>query len=309
MSSFLSALLVIAVVLINTEGIGQPSDGTLFREIAVAGVTRTYRLHLPRGMPRASVLPLVLVFHGGRSTAAAMERLTRFSLLADREHFIVVYPQGLSNHWNDGRDPDVVGARADVDDVQFVGAMTDELVREGLVDRKRVYATGLSNGGIFSHYLAARLSDRITAIAAVAGGLAYRFLPAFRPEAPVSVLILHGTEDPFVPIGGGEVRGRRGRLIPTRQAIESWVKANGCSGPAKTHDLADTDPSDGCRITSTIWSGGRDGTDVIYDEVQGGGHTWPGAAQSLPPMIVGRTCRDLDATAAIWEFFKRHRKP
>lgn len=288
---------------------GQSPGGTVVRQIEVAGVMRSYRLHLPPGRSAASALALVLVFHGGGSTAAAMERLTRFSVLADRERFAVVYPEGLSNHWNDGRDPAVMGARADVDDVPFVAALVDELVRERRIDRKRVYATGLSNGAIFSHHLAARLSDRIAAIAPVAGGIADRFRPSFHPDAPVSVLILQGTDDPFVPIGGGEVRGTRGRLIPNGEAIDLWVKANGCSGPAQSHDLADVDPSDGCRVTSQTWSGGRDGTEVIYDEVKGGGHTWPGGSQYLPRFVVGRTCRDLDATAVIWQFFRNHRKP
>lgn len=300
---------VICALLVAATAAGQSSGGTIDRRIQVAGVTRSYRLHLPPNPRAESALPLVLVFHGGAGTAEAMERLTRFSELADRERFAVAYPQGLSNHWNDGRDPAVMGARADVDDVSFVAALIEALVGDRRIDRKRVYATGYSNGAIFSHYLAARLSDRIAAIAAVAGGLADRFRPSFHPSAPVSVLILQGTDDPFVPVGGGEVRRTRGRLVSTAQAIDLWVKANGCSASEKTRDLADVDPADGCRVTSHTWPGGRDGTEVIYDEVKGGGHTWPGARQYLPKFVVGRTCRDLDATAIIWDFFARHRKP
>ena len=308
MTSVLSPFIVCALLVVAMAA-GQPSHGTAVRQIEVAGITRTYRLHLPRDLSSTSAVPLVLVFHGGGSTAAAMERLTRFSELADRERLAVAYPQGLSNHWNDGRDPAVMGARGDVDDVPFVAALIDELVREGRVDRQRVYATGLSNGAIFSHYLGARLSDRIAAIAPVAGGIADRFRPTFHPGAPVSVLMLQGTADPFVPIAGGEVRGTRGRLIATEQAIELWVKANSCRGPAISRDLPDVDPADGCRVTSHTWSGGRDGTEVIYDELKGGGHTWPGGPQYLPQLLVGRVCRDLDASAIIWEFFARHRKP
>jgi polyhydroxybutyrate depolymerase len=303
------ALFLICAPFAVVHGAGPLSAGTLVRRIEISGVMRSYRLHLPAGRAAASALPLVLVFHGGGSTAAAMERLTRFSELADRERFAVAYPEGLSNHWNDGRDPAVMGARADVDDVPFVAALIDRLVREERIDRKRVYATGYSNGAIFSHYLAARLSDRIAAIAPVAGGIADRFRPAFRPGAPVSVLIVQGTTDPFVPLEGGEVRGTRGRLVATQQAIELWVKANGCSASPESRDLPDVDPADGCRVASHTWSGGRDGADVTYYEMKGGGHTWPGGAQYLPQSLIGRTCRDVDATTAIWAFLARHHKP
>jgi polyhydroxybutyrate depolymerase len=301
-------LVTLAALLVGAGAVGQPSEKTCVRQIDIASVTRTYRLHVPKGLHQNAPSPLVLVFHGGGSTAAAMERLTRFSVLADREHFIVAYPEGLSNHWNDGRDPLVMGAR-DVDDVPFVAAVIDELVRDQGVDGKRVYATGFSNGAIFSHYLAARLSDRIAAIAAVAGGIAERFRPAFDLGRPVSVRIIQGTEDPLVPIGGGEVRGRRGRLLPTGEAVALWVRANGCAGPVRSVDLADVDPTDGCRVTSRTWSGGREGSEVIFDEIRGGGHTWPGGSQHLPRTLMGRACRDVDATELAWEFFKRHRKP
>jgi polyhydroxybutyrate depolymerase len=279
---------------------------TVERMMTVDGVARSYLLHVPADLDKQRPMPLVLVFHGGGSTPAMMERLTRFSELADRERFIVCYPAGLQRHWNDGRDPKAMGARADVDDVRFVAALIDAIAREQAVDRKRVFATGISNGGFFSHYLGARLSAEIAAIAPVAGGIAERFRPEFHPAVPVSVLVIQGTDDPLVPIGGGEVRGRRGRFVSTDEAIALWLRTDGIAGAPMVKELADTDPRDGCRTTARIWSGGSRGAEVSYYEVTGGGHTWPGGAQYLSRALVGVASNDFNATEVIWQFFKTH---
>ncbi len=192
--------------------------------IVVDGRTRSYRLHIPAGLAGTTPAPIVLVLHGGGGNGRGMERLTGFSRLADRERFIVVYPDAVDGNWVDGR----VGMRTEahrkgIDDVAFIAALLDEVARRRPIDAKRVFATGISNGGIFSHYLAANLADRIVAIAPVAGGLADPFYRAFAPSQPVSVFILQGTADPLMPFDGGAVAwGGRGQIIAadeTRAAL------------------------------------------------------------------------------------------
>jgi polyhydroxybutyrate depolymerase len=288
-----------------------PAPAAQEKTIATGGRVRTYRLYAPHSLPKERPSPLVLVFHGGEGDGEGVERLTGFDALADREGFLVAYPDGGGKHWNDGRENrDFETFREHVDDVAFVGALIDALSRDHAIDPKRIFATGISNGGIFSHYLAARLANRIAAIAPVAGGIAEPVRSRFRPEKPVSVLIIHGTEDPLVPYhGGGVRRGTHGRVLDTDEAARLWVAADACSIQPSKNSLPEADPDDGCRVDRTRWTGGRNGTEVVLYTVQGGGHTWPGESQYAPRIAVGRVCRDFDATQVIWEFFKTHPRP
>jgi polyhydroxybutyrate depolymerase len=289
----------------------QPYAHTVARELEVGGLKRNYLVHVPVALPKDKAVPVVLVFHGGSGDGAGTERITRFSALADREGFLVVYPNGIGKNWNDGRifagsEPH----RRNIDDVAFIARVIDAVAWEHPIDPKRIYATGISNGGIFSHYLAAHLSSRIAAIAPVVGGIADPFYQRFRPEKPVSVFIIQGRNDPLVPYqAGGISEGKRGKVISTDEAIRKWVLHDGCSPEPVTGRLPDKDPKDGCTVTWSTWSKGRDGTEVMLYNIAGGGHTWPGGPQYLPERLIGKVCRDFDATEVIWDFFKRHPKP
>ena len=271
------------------------------------GITRSYHLHVPSAVGPTPA-PLVLVFHGGGGTGPGTERLTRFTALADREGFLVAFPEGVEKNWNDGREFTSSRAHRDhVDDVAFVAALIDAIGRAHAVDPRRVYATGISNGGIFSHYLAAHLSARIAAIAPVVGGIADPPDAWLRPEQPVSVLMLQGTRDPLVPYHGGAVAFGRGKIIDTEEAARRWAALNGGREPVR--EPLPADGKDRCGGLRTIYPGGRDGSEVTLVRLDGGGHTWPGGAQYLPERLIGRVCRDFDATVLIWDFFKAHPKP
>jgi len=239
-----------------------------------------------------------------------MERLTGFSELADRAHFVVAYPDGIGRSWNDGRAVAASPAqRQNVDDVGFVTTLIDALTAELRIDPRRVFATGLSNGASFTHYLAARAAGRLAAVASVAGGLAAPFAPRFAPAAPVSVLVMQGTADPLVPYEGGPIAGGRlGSELGAEATARAWVEADGIRAEPARGTLPDSDPRDGCRVSWQRWSGGRERTEVWLYRLEGGGHTWPGGPQYLPRLIVGPVCRDFDASFAIWNFFSRHEK-
>jgi polyhydroxybutyrate depolymerase len=273
-------------------------------------VERTYRLHVPPGLPHDGAAALVLAFHGGGGDGARMEGLTGFSALADHAGFAVAYPDGIGRHWNDGRDNSASEAhRRRIDDLGFIAALIDTLVAELKCDPNRIFATGVSNGAIFSHYLAAHLAGRVAAIATVAGSIAQPFAQEFAPSAPVSVFMIQGTRDPLVPYaGGGVARGRHGSVIGTEASARLWARRDGIAAEPETGQLPDTDPRDGCRVRWERWSGGTGGTAVWLYILEGGGHTWPGGPQYLPRLVVGRVCRDFDATFAIWDFFSRHAK-
>ncbi|HKC05523.1 MAG TPA: PHB depolymerase family esterase [Methylomirabilota bacterium] len=282
---------------------------TQIHTIEVGGLTRTYLLHVPPSLP-AGPVPLVLVFHGGGGNGIGTERLTRFSELADREGLLVAYPEGVGRNWYDGREF-ATGSRAHrerIDDVGFVAAALDAIARAHAVDPRRIYATGISNGAVFSHYLAAHLSPRIAAIAPVVGGIADPPDAWLRPERPVSVLILQGTTDPLVPYRGGAIAFGRGRIIDTEEAARRWARLDG-TAPEPRSTVLPAPGKDHCGGLRLTYSGGRDGSEVVLVRLDGGGHTWPGGTQYLPEGLIGRVCRDFSATSIIWEFFRAHPKP
>lgn len=306
-------LAFVALLLNVTCEVFAQEQATVARIITVGELTRTYYLHVPKGLPMDKAMPLVLMFHGGGGTPAFAERESRFSKLADREGFLVGYPQGIGKSWNDGRADKAIAAQRDnIDDLGFIATLIDDVAKDFKIDRKRVYATGISNGATFSHYLGANLSSRIAAIAPVVGGLAEPLSRKFSPERPVSVLIIQGTDDPLVPYGGGEVMlpwgKKRGSVIATDEAVKKWVEHNGCQAEPVVEEVADKDSNDGCHVKKFTYARGKDGTEVVLYRIEGGGHAWPDGAQYLPKRIIGNVCRDINGTEIIWNFFKTHGK-
>ncbi len=288
----------------------QSSPATTIRNtLDMGGRTRSYLLHVPANPPTTKRMALVLAFHGGGDSAAGMEKLTKFDALADRERFLVAYPEAVGHHWNDGRGVDGFKSQLqDVDDVAFVESVLREVADHYPIDPARVYATGFSNGAIFCHYLAAHSADKIVAIAPVSGGIAEPVAQeGFNPARSVSVFMIHGTQDPLVPFGGGGVdHGAGGRVVSTSDAVRLWTTRDACNPTPSTDTLPGMEPADKCTVQWSRWGEGRRGTEVVLYRIEGGGHTWPGGRQYLPIFMIGRVCLDFDATEAIWEFFKKH---
>lgn len=275
------------------------------------GVKRTYRLYIPDSLKAQTPVPLVFVFHGGGSNALEAEGMSKFSRIAFREQFIAAYPDGIGHNFNDGRTgADLQPQAAHIDDVAFVDDMIAAISERHPVDPKRIYSTGISNGGMFSHFLAERHAERIAAIAPVVGGIAEPIADSFNPAEPVSVLIIQGTADPIVLYHGGKVdHGDRGSIIDTDRAVQIWIEKNGCRKTPVVSEMPGKDVDDGCRVFVSKWSGGRADSAVWLYRVEGGGHTWPNGPQYLPEDRIGKVCRDFDASETIWAFFKAHPKP
>jgi polyhydroxybutyrate depolymerase len=264
------------------------------RALAFAGESRSYIVYAPRTkLPHPA---LVLVLHGRNGTAAALRRRTRltFEKLADRDGFIVAYPDAPVGTWNSGH----AYAKTQADDVGYLAALIDTLSAEYQVDPDRLYVTGFSNGASMTYRLACERPDKIAAIAPVGGGLAERLMGpcAAASRRPIPLLVMHGTADPINRYDDGEREGN----------IQYWIRRNGCSLVANVSQLPDTAP-DGTRTRVERYANCQAGAGVTLYAIEGCGHHWPGGNEPLRLRNNGRECRDFDAGAVIWEFFGNHR--
>jgi polyhydroxybutyrate depolymerase len=278
--------------------------------VTVDNRKRDFRVFIPGNYSSTRKAPLVIVLHGGGGRGFRMERFTGFSDLAQREYFIVAYPDGYRRNWNDGREVPQSGAhRERVDDVSFMSSLIDAIRGRYAVDDRRIYITGISNG-FMSMRLACELSHRIAAIAAVTATVPVNILGACSPGNRVSVLIMNGTDDPLVPYNGGMVTfmGReRGKASSTDATVKLWIGINNCSAKPSRVEMIDNSDEDGTRVEKRAYkSKDNDGVEVVLYTIVGGGHTWPGGMQYAPERWIGKTSREIDATEVIWKFFKAH---
>lgn len=296
------ALIVLSTLL--TAAPLTPGDYT--RTLHHEGQTRSYLVHVPAKYDPKQPTPVVLVFHGAMTDASITVRFTGLNEKSDKEGFIAVYPNGTGRlkrmlTWNGGN---CCGSAQlnKVDDVGFIRALLDDLAKVANVDAKRVFATGISNGGILCYRLASELSDRIAAIAPVSGTMG---MATCNPKRPVSVMHFHGTDDKFVPIQGGP--GERTlalvNFFSVDHSIQAWVKADGCpEKPVVADEPKKFD--DGTTVERKTYGPGKDGTEVVLFVIKGGGHAWPGRDFKIE--FLGKATKNISANDLMWEFFKRH---
>ena len=271
------------------------------RTLRVHGVPRSFLLFVPTSYRRGQPMPLVVMFHAGGVTARRMPAHTGLSRLAEREGFVVAYPEGLGRRWNDGR-----GYASSHDDVGFARAVLDTLQRELSIDPRRIYATGISNGAMFAYRLACDLPGTLAAVAVVAGAMPSTLTTRCVTTAPLSVLAFQGTADPLLPYLG-RTSGPRGRVLSAARTMAYWATVDGCDPSPATVELPDGVPGDGTRVKHSVYAGCREGRGVELYTIEGGGHTWPGGPAAGE--AVGRVSREIDATDLIWTFFAQHPKP
>jgi polyhydroxybutyrate depolymerase len=273
--------------------------------LQVGNLTRTYLFYVPAIYRKTQSVPLVFVLHGGGGQGANMPRFSGMSALAERENFIVVYPDGINRQWNDGRE----NVPTNADDVAFFAALIERFAADYNIDRRRIHAVGISNGGFMAQRLACELADKFAATASIAATMSENLAAQCKPAREVSVLLMHGTEDPLVPYNGGYVRiGRseRGKILSAADAARFWATRNGCALAPVRETLPDADPNDGTRVRRDLYEKCKAGTSVAFYTIEGGGHTWAGSVQYLPVRFIGRTSRDINASEIVWQFFKQH---
>lgn len=280
------------------------AKGHLEGRLDHGGRTRTFISWSPEG---PGPFPLVVALHGRLGTGAQMLKLSGLTAIAEQEHFIVVYPDGIDRSWADGRNTSPASKQG-VDDVAFLRALIDEFVTKRSADPSRVYVLGMSNGGFMALTLACQAADTVTAVGSVTGFLGAQLAKSCSPTRAVPVAIIAGDTDPLVPFAGGELEGGRGAITGADDTFALWRRLDGCEGAPIITALPDADPNDGTLVERREISSCRDGSRVRLDVVKGGGHTWPRGDRYLPEGVIGKTSRDLDASAELWRFFAPHHK-
>ena len=274
--------------------------------IVSSGMTRSYLLHIPRNYIDTVQTPLVLNFHGHGSNPVQQAYYTDFSTLADQQHFIVAYPQGVvgpDKHTGWATGPKF---NPQVNDVLFVSNLLNYLQSTLCINPTRIYATGFSNGGGMTNLLACKMADRIAAFAPVSG--AYPAVPGgCHPARPVPIIEFHGTADRIVPYNGRPSKG----YPPVTQWLQSWVKLDSCSAtPMITQPVPN--------VTEEQWRDCKGNVTLIHYRIEGWPHAWPRTVplkHFLPDphnphhkhLVVIST--SIDATPMIWSFFEAHPLP
>ncbi len=299
---------LLPIVLIPTLGLAcarsLPPVTDPTRTLTVDGLERTYILHVPPSYDGSQPVPLVMAFHGGGGDAANQWRVSGFNQLADEKGFIIVYPNGTGSlgdkvlTWNGGTCCGYAMIN-NVDDVAFVRALAAVLQADYKIDPKRIYATGLSNGGIMAYRLACDASDLFAAIGPVAGTLNYK---RCAPTKHVSVIHFHGTDDTHLPYEGGYGPDSKADVLfaSVKETIDFWLDFDKCEPTPVKEAFAD--------IQHDSYSNCAGGTAVELYTILGGKHAWPGSDGPAWPGGDEPT-QTVSATQLIWEFFAAHPKP
>lgn len=294
------ALLAVVLAGCTAKPVPEPDypPGTSVHSIEFDGDQRSYRVYVPRTLT-GGPSTLVVMLHGGFGSAEQAELTYGWDAQAERDGFVVAYPDGEGRSWNGGGccGP---AMKKDLDDVGFIEAVVAEIGGALDIDPQRTFATGMSNGGIMAYRLACE-SSLFAAIAPVSATM----LTGCDDAAPASVLHIQGALDESIPPDGSPGGGTQNiDGPPLSDAIGFWRDVDGCAEP-QAGQYGD-DP----RVTAS-WADCADGTSVEYIEIADAGHQWPGATSSElrdelggdPPSTL------LDATAEIAAFFAAHPRP
>lgn len=291
-------LSVVLAVLVCAHA--EVTKGTL----ELGGYTRSYVQFIPETHGPAP-LPLVIALHGRFGTGEGMAELTGFNTLAEREDFIMLYPDGLNGEWNYVQG--IPGYPTSPDDTALLDALREKVSREVGVDQRRIYVAGFSNGGFMAERLACSAPERYAAFAAVAAAGFGGMERVCSGREPVRLLFIHGTFDSNIPFNGlsREVAGRSVPILySVPETLAFWAERGGCGSEVKTAKLPTLQRVPETEVHTFTFAGCSEGRALKLYAVGRGGHNWPGRPGLIPDEVAGTVSTELDASRVIWEFFE-----
>ena len=277
-------------------------DSLIQQTLSWDGRERDYFLYLPPNLKPNQKYPAVVVLHGATANAQYAARMANFFEMARRDEAILVFPNGtgLYRHavltWN-AKHCCGYAKEHNIDDLGFLSQMVEELIGNHSVDETRIYMTGISNGAMMAHWFACHHSEKVRAIAPVAGNLN---LFEQSPTKPIPVMAFHGTADKHSPYDGGSGSATKypREDKPVKEGIQFWVQHNQCNTIPQTETFED--------VVQEIYSGGQSGSEVILYTIQDGGHSWPGGREGIRFGNMDPPTQSISASQLIWDFFQKH---
>ncbi|MFN3310633.1 MAG: alpha/beta hydrolase family esterase [Thermomonas sp.] len=309
-------LLSLALLLAPARAAAATAGGIESATLSVDGTPRSYLMQRPSQQPA----PLVLVLHGNAQQGRDILEHTSWPDVARRAGFVLVAPDGLNRGWADLRsDAEVAGRRPPpgTDDVKFLTALAQDLVRRGIADPHRIYVAGISNGGAMAMSLACTHPGLFAAASSTIMAMTQTMVAHCHPRQGTPIVLMNGTADPLVNFDGGRGRNRMmgvSGLLSAEDTLRFWRRLDGCAPEdAGTTALADTAPDDGSQVVR-VDSRCPPGTGVLLYRVDGGGHRMPDLlADARHPALVDRLLgpqnRDIDGPQRIWDFLKQYARP
>jgi polyhydroxybutyrate depolymerase len=265
-----------------------------------SGENREYLLYVPKSYDRAKPTPLVISLHTSMSWPTSAMNISQWNLVADDQGFIVVYPAGTGHG---AKSWEMTGSETPsrMPDVIFISDLIDKVEASYNIDKTRIYANGMSNGGGMAFVLSCTLSDRIAAVGMVSAGLDPEWSWC-TDHRPVPVIAFHGTADPICPYNGGRPKFGDNLLPSVPSFMANWARRNQCGRtPSESPVVGD--------VTRLQYTNCADDASVVLYTIKGEGHQWPGGKPIVATWLVGPYSRRIDATKQMWAFFRAHQLP
>ena len=281
-----------------------------YESLVIRGQPRTFKRYTPnRVLVSGKRAPLVVALHGDQQTADDAAQTLGLNELADREGFIVVYPQAVRSRWNDGStalidEANAAGMIDFPDDLAFLNGLADALVAQGVADSSRLYLMGVSTGGMMTLAVACSDAPRYAAFVPVSASLSTAALTACKPTQPTPVLMINGTEDTLVRFDGQPGALLKADSVAPLQVAERFAAKAACAS-STVSEIAPAQPDDKTSVAVRLWTQCKPGVSVAFYTITGGGHPSPAksAVASSDPSF-GVRSHAIDTAEVAWTFFK-----